>query len=575
MKISDFYPAKAQFSKNEGIQLIVELDTTQPAKYPALQYEVRHLHETVFQSSLQLEQSAHQIPIAFSLERFDGEMRGYTVNVHLLDGESILDEAVTAFDRAESWKGAPRYGFLSDFGKQDGADESDIARMNKYHINLVQFYDWMYRHYRFFPPEAEFSDPFDRQLSMETVHRKIEMAHRYGMKAFAYGAVYGAQKEYFEQNKELALYQNDGTAANLGDFLINMDISRESRWHDHIIGEFSKAIFFGFDGIHMDQYGQPKEAVSMAGGEKKCRQLKQDFYHLINDTKKSIRNQGREPGLIFNAVNNWPIESVAGSAEDTMYIEVWPPNDTYNDLYRLVSDAKKYCKDKQVILAAYIAPFLEDKHTRIDYAQNAALMATAAIYASGGFHLVLGETDGLLQEAYYVHYAHLTDAAFCARLRDYADFMTANEELLFDYALCDDTMTYTGGINNEYTFQSGKSSGGEKAVVFSPKAAPGTVWTMVKEKPEYKIIHLLNYIGIKSINWNEEKESLPQTVTDIEVTALILGSVRAVRLLSPDEKNFDGVDLPFTYVKHPSGKAVRFTIPSLSVWDMVYIAIDE
>lgn len=570
MKFKDFYPAKAQFSKTESIRLVAELDTAPPAGHPVLQYEVHRLHETVLQSSLPLEQDGRRVPLNFSLERFDGPMRGYTAVARLLDGAAVLDEAVAAFDRASSWAAAPRYGFLSDFSKEDGADESDIVWMNKCHINLVQFYDWMYRHYRFFPPESEFKNPFDRPLSMETVHRKIEAAHRHGMKAFAYGAVYGAQKDYFEQHKNLALYQNDGAAANLGGFLINMDISRESAWHDLIIGEFSKAISFGFDGIHMDQYGQPKEALSIAGGEKKRRELKQDFYHLINDTKESIRGQGHEAGLIFNAVNNWPIEAVANSSEDAMYIEVWPPNDTYNDLYRLVTDAKKYCENKQVILAAYLAPFLEEKHTDVAYAQNAALMASAAIYASGGFHLLLGETGGLLQEAYYVNYAHLNDGAFCARLRDYADFITANEELLFDTALCDDTMTYTGGINNEYTF-----CAEEAKTAFSPKAAPEAVWTIVKEKPGYRIIHLLNYIGIENINWNEEKPSLPAKVAGIEITALVIGAVRAVRLLSPDSRNFDGVDLPFTYVRHPSGKAVRFTVPSLHVWDMVCIAIDE
>lgn len=571
MIIKDIYPAKAQFLRNEPVELKVELDRTQFRDGLTLRCVIRHLDNPVFEAETPLKSTMSDYTIAFSLDRPVSPICGYRAAVYLLAGESILETAATAFDQADSWKDAPRYGFLSEFGEQDMADASDIAQMNKYHINIVQFYDWMYRHYRFFPPETQFSDPFGRKLSLDTIKKKIDLAHQYGMKAFAYGAVYGAQKEYFNDHPGLALYQNDGEPSNLGDFLINMDISRESGWHDHIIREFSKSIFWGFDGIHMDQYGQPKEAWSTAGGSKKIRKLKTDFYNLINDTKQWIRDEGREPGLIFNAVNNWPTDAVANSEEDAVYIEVWPPNDTYNDLYDLICDAKKCCKDKQVILAAYLAPFMDGKHTKIDYAQNATLLTMAAIFASGGFHLLLGENNGILQEGYYVHYAHAADPTFCARLKNYADFMTAYEELLFGYDICDDTMTYTGGINNEYRFTASRCDGAEHPVAFLPKAKEDCVWTLVKEKPGFKIIHLLNYLGLDNINWNEEKPSLPDAIGRIEITALVLEDVKAVYWASPDVDDCESVKLDYTYVEHPVGKAIRFVVPTLNVWDMVYI----
>ncbi|HBF76721.1 MAG TPA: hypothetical protein DDX02_02665, partial [Clostridiaceae bacterium] len=67
-----------------------------------------------------------------------------------------------------------------------------------------------------------------------------------------------------------------------------------------------------------------------------------DFPKLIDDTKDYIKSKGYNAELIFNAVNNWPVEKVAKAKEDAVYIEVWPPNDTYESLYNLISNAKKY-----------------------------------------------------------------------------------------------------------------------------------------------------------------------------------------------------------------------------------------
>jgi dextranase len=574
MIIKDAYPIKAQFGKDEPIELKIEFDSSKIYDNLLLSCIITNLNNRIFEVEKAVKPYITDLSISFPLDCFPESMKGYNVSITLLSGNTVLETVSTAFDRTRAWKDAPRYGFLSEFGKQDMLDDSDIIQMNKYHLNIIQFYDWMYRHYQLFPPEANFSNPFGRNLSIDTVRKKIESVHKYGMKAFGYGAVYGAQKEYFEKNKDLGLYQNDGAPANLGNFLINMDISSESEWHDHIINEFSNAISFGFDGIHMDQYGQPKEALSKVNGREKVRKLKNDFFNLINDTKKQLAKNGQAAQLIFNAVNNWPIESVANSDEDAVYIEVWPPNDTYNDLYMLVTDVKKYCKNKQVILAAYLGPFLEGHHTKIQFAENATLLTMAAIFASGGFHLLLGENNGILKEAYYVNYVHLTNAAFITSLRKYYDFITAYEELLYDYEICDNTMTYTGGINDEYCFKAENFCNSQKEdVVFLPKAKENCIWTVIKEKPGFKIIHLLNYVGIDSINWNEEKQALPETIDNIEVTALIVETVKDVYFTSPDFNNCMSVKLDFEYVTHPAGRAVKFIVPKLKIWDMIYITV--
>jgi dextranase len=219
-------------------------------------------------------------------------------------------------------------------------------------------------------------------------------------------------------------------------------------------------------------------------------------------------------------------------------------------------------------------PFMEGHQTKIQFAENATVLTMAAIFASGGFHLLLGENNGVLKEGYYVKYAHLTNLDFIATLRKYYDFIVAYEELLYDYEICENTMTYTGGINTEYCFKADKICNSQmQAVRFLPKAKENCVWTIVKEKPCLKIIHLLNYVGVDNINWNEEKQALPEKIDNIEVTALVVEKVIGVYFASPDFNDCMSVSLDFEYVPHSAGRAIKFIVPKLKIWDTIYIEI--
>lgn len=87
------------------------------------------------------------------------------------------------------------------------------------------------------------------------------------------------------------------------------------------------------------------------------------------------------------------------------------------------------------------------------------------------FILLLGENNAVLTEAYYSDYYKIQNKDFTQKMRNYYDFIVAYEELLFDSELIDNTMTYTGGINEEYIFEGSD---------FSVKAEANKVWTQVK-----------------------------------------------------------------------------------------------
>ena len=71
----------------------------------------------------------------------------FAVRVDAADGST----ATTAFDVTANALARPRYGFVTDFlpGRVDGDEVADSLRA--FHLNAVQFYDWMYRHASLLP----------------------------------------------------------------------------------------------------------------------------------------------------------------------------------------------------------------------------------------------------------------------------------------------------------------------------------------------------------------------------------------------------------------------------------------
>ena len=77
------------------------------------------------------------------------DFKGYMVDIYETggDGEKIYQSI--AVDVSSDWTKFPRYGFLSSYGD---LTKEQIARnietLNRYRINGIQFYDWMYDHHR-------------------------------------------------------------------------------------------------------------------------------------------------------------------------------------------------------------------------------------------------------------------------------------------------------------------------------------------------------------------------------------------------------------------------------------------
>lgn len=666
MKQLSLYPAKAQFRPGEPVSLILE-SSCEDVVQGRLELVVMHLAQQVYTTSVPVRLPAERlarcvIPLATTFASREVAAVGYGVEgrwvnegdgVHRvsegdsghsvserdgghpvsegdsegkshgstgLTGSSGLRKSPesdapglalsTAFDVAAHWRLAPRYGFLSDFHAEEQGKLQDVQSLLKYHLNVVQFYDWMYRHDELIPREDTFVDPMGRTLSYRVVQEKLAALHEKGMAAIAYGAVYAALADFHEAHPDWGLYKANGDPYELIKIFYLMDITPDSPWTDKIVSEFRRVIAEGgFDGIHMDQYGFPKHAFTRdADGtlSQTTVDLATCYPALIDRVKRELQQINPDVGLIFNNVSNYPVHTTATADQEAIYIEVWAPYDRYGDLKALIDRARELSGGKPVILAAYLHAFkeketqtgetergnaqtedaeqgntqtegaengvalrmkgLEDSEAlHVEEAENGALLTMATIFASGGYHLALGEEQSVLTEAYYPDYRPLRPD-FAEEVRHYYDFNVRYAELLYDKTLIDVSQVYTGGVNSELRLH-------HDTAVFHPSGGPGRVWTIVKRSPAGITIHLINLTGLASDNWNEGKPQRPTEISGIRLELVYEQQVATVHAASPDGDSQGMQVLPHTI--EPSeehGWKVVFTLPKLSVWSMIYVA---
>ncbi|MCA9931800.1 MAG: hypothetical protein KC419_25125, partial [Anaerolineales bacterium] len=251
--------------------------------------------------------------------------RGYGLDVCLeTTGGEPLACAHTAFDVLDVWTQTPRYGFLSDFAPGRDDSEATLDSLLRYHINGLQFYDWMYRHEQLLTEDEPYTDLLGRRLSLATTEKLIAAAHDRNMAAMPYTAVYAASIPFYEDHRDWALYEANGKPHYFGEnFLVYMDPRPDSDWTKHLLDQFDQVLRqTDFDGIHLDQYGAPKEAFDRFGHKFN---LAQPLADLIDATKSVVDDQRTDGAVVFNAVTNWPVETVAPANQNIVYIEVWEP----------------------------------------------------------------------------------------------------------------------------------------------------------------------------------------------------------------------------------------------------------
>jgi dextranase len=465
--------------------------------------------------------------------------RGYGLDVSVKLNEKIeVVKRSAGLDVLDTWTQMPRYGFLSDFepGRADAAQT--LQTLTDYHVNGLQFYDWMFRHETLLTDQDPYIDILGRTLSLNTVNILIDEGHKHNISAMPYTAIYAVSLDFYNQHKDWGLYDTFGKPVYLGtDFLAYTDPRPDSKWIKHLLAEFKEVLEkTKFDGIHLDQYGDPKDAYDIDGNYFNLGQPLADTTTEIHTLVRQYRSDG---AVVFNCVTNWPVELASRAKEDIIYIEVWAPYTSFSDLHALIAHAQSLGTGKPVVLAAYV-------HS--GFSSNPLLM-DAIIFASGGGHIELGENMGYLADPYFPKYEKLTMGQAHV-LHNYYDFVVRYQNLIGP-----STIEATSKWESHIHF-SGLKVG---------KNNEDDVFVVVRESEGYMALSLINFINIKSTKWNEPAEFPEQVKNRMLSVDGFAKKIRRVLLSTPDEDAFSLE--PIWYDQ--KGEQLTLIIPSLIIWVLV------
>lgn len=543
----DISTDKSVYRPGESVQFSLK-------KKPAGNLKVRysHLGEVLNEETLTSSSWTWTVP--------SDDFKGYMVDIYEMAEGKEKNLYSIAVDVSSDWKKFPRYGFLSSYGKlTKNQIEKNIETLNRYHINGVQFYDWMHDHQRPLAGTAEnpltsWSDLIGRMNYLSTVEGYIDAAHGRGMKTMFYNLAFGALsnaaadgvKEEWYIFKDANHDEKDSHPLD-APFRSSIYLTNPANieWQAYL-AERHKDVYkvFDFDGYHIDQLGNRGTVYDYDGNVVNLSQAYPSFITAMKQASPDKR-------LVMNAVSQYGQAGIAGADVDFLYTEVWDESKTFAQLSQVILDNNAYSGNtKSTVLAAYM-----------NYARSGGagymnapgvLLANAVIFSFGGAHLELGEH--YLANEYFPNSNLQMRGELRKALVHYYDFFVAYQNLLRD-----------GGTFSSYTLQSvdGKLS------ISNWPSARGDVAVVGKRFANRDVLHLINFTDANSMDWRDTNgtQKEPSTISDAEIKVTVSGAVNDIWFASPDVNGGVVQSLDFTQ----SGNEVTFDLPSLKYWDMLVI----
>jgi dextranase len=543
---------KALYTPGEEVKFTLSL--SEDMKDASLLVQYKHLTELVKEEEIQLS-DLNEVNWSWVLS--DEDFKGYMVEVYVKKEKEIVDHQNIAVDVSSDWSKFPRYGYLADFFEMEKQEQEEIIdKLNRFHINGLQFYDWQYKHEKPLKMEngevaSHWPDIANREVSKETIEHYINLAHDRSMKAMNYNLIFGAYENYESEGvkKEWGIYKDpllknqdmhplpDSWASDI--YL--MDPSNKE-WQEFIIQK-EKEVFenLDFDGWHMDQLG---DRGPLWNGKAERIDLATTYVPFIQKAKDELGVD-----IVMNAVSQYAGGYIGSNAPVSfLYSELWDSHEKFDHLKMVIDQNSKFSNGKNTVLAAYMNYDLSNSAG--EFNTPGVLLTNAVIFASGGAHLELGEN--MLSKEYFPHKKLVITDELNKQLISYYDFMVAYQNLLRD-----------GAEEIEKTV----TVGDDVEVSIRPKT--GAIWSFAKKKDNKEIIHLINLLDANSVEWrdNDGTQVEPSERKDLPVTIGTNGEVADVWVSSPDLYNGSATQLKYKQ----KGNEVTFTLPSIKYWDMIVV----
>ena len=579
---------------------------------------ISHLDQVIYEKK-NLEGSELTIPsTAFSPNA------GFIVDIlgKKADGSQAFHKAA-GLAVEDDWTIYPRYGVVA--GSKDNHNsitndqvegyKNSIDQLANMHINNYFFYDVYNTPANPFPanverftqdwatfliPNSE-TDPDKRKsylpiIDTEAVKELVDHVHTTGAKAMLYNMIYAISLEEGVPNEvKSAIVRNlqdhfnfgkkgDVTATDIQQFLDPGD----PNWQKFIIEVMTKAMKEGgFDGWQGDTMGSNwVEKVSEPG---KGFSLSEHYPELAAAATEALKKEGYD--FMINDISTGDADRLGKTNVSAPYAEVWGDSiaydSTYQALTRLTERMRDLYKGKSPIIAAYT----HRGKNASTLSKDNELLTDAIIAASGGYHMTTAALNtsqdakgfGVIQAEWYLNQNLPVNADFANAEFNYQEFIVAYQELLRGRdTLAHDTRRI---VDNTNVLVNGNFIGSN--LDNADGVQPGTVYTITKEtKTGDRIAHLINLVGITENKWNSAVNSTTK-LTNIQAF-VPLGKI------SKDQAEHaniywatpDAVDGKYNIklrettanVYYDSGAGqwmAAIDVPSLDVWDMLYVKLNE
>ncbi|MVB12445.1 Cycloisomaltooligosaccharide glucanotransferase [Caprobacter fermentans] len=389
-EIIDLYTDKACYQPGDTAILTAKIkNSTGSGIEQTVTTKIYHLNQQVWESSENVTVAAGgTVGHNLSWQCDSADYTGYLVRVSLGNGST----KVTAIDVSSDVSRYPRYGYSVDFPVGESETEStslmqELAR--DYHINLVQYYDWMWRHEKDIPSDTAvtWEDMFGNTISKASILQRINAGHNLNQKAMAYQMVYMAREGYenYGVSKEWGLYKNlnhnisyetnnPSSLNRIDQFIFPLEGKPfpilfvfnpfNESWRNFMSSQYTGAVnTFGFDGIQLDQMGDFWGNVNYYDYSGNSVDLANSFSSYVNEIKQNLTaNNSSKNYITMNAVNGAASPNDDFSSNDIIknantdfpFSEIWENCSNYNDLKNYIDWQRKNDGGKTMVCAAYM-----------------------------------------------------------------------------------------------------------------------------------------------------------------------------------------------------------------------------
>ncbi|QWU18241.1 S-layer homology domain-containing protein [Paenibacillus sophorae] len=457
-RITQMVPSKARFAPGQSAELILTLDQS-AAWSGKLHLQIYQLNTLVAEGEKDLTvQKDGSAELKIDWNPPAGDFKGYMAKAWI-EGAAADDYVTAAIDVSSDWTHFLRYGYVADFPKETAAEsDAKLKELSQeYYINAYQFYDWMWRHDvsvysktdengkplldtngRFITAPVDenssYTDLLGRLLFPLTIKQSVSAAQKYGSAAMAYEMNYAARENYqdFGVKPEWGLYNKTATETRTPEkdqvgfnfdgvkphpTALYLQDPGNPEWQSYITKQYVRAINdYGFDGIHLDQWGA-NDNDYLLGYDGTKRYYSKDFDKIINAAKDALKaNNANKSHVTLNMVGgNKGYSAVPNpnTKTDFDYSEIWQDQDKYKDLQQVVGETREADGGKAMVIAGYmnykeatgvqyngseakaVPPLVLDKDTILDFGHlNDTVSFDVDVPQSGETSLIYTYSNG-------------------------------------------------------------------------------------------------------------------------------------------------------------------------------------